>query len=106
MEQPVSRATVIHLEHFPAYEVPTIKKNLVPNIAKYLKGLLSDKLYRDGRYIELPSFSMLCKFFRCRHLEIYDAFKILRTQGYDYQFSSLDGAVMVWKVLSKYGDSK
>jgi hypothetical protein len=45
MEQPVSRATVIHLEHFPAYEVPTIKKNLVPNIAKYLKGLLSDKLY-------------------------------------------------------------
>lgn len=95
MEQPVSRATIIKLEHFPAYEMPDSKKGLVAHIAKYLTMMLTGLSARDGQYIELPSLSMLSKFFRCTHLEIYDAFKAIRSQGYDYQFSSLDGALLV-----------
>lgn len=104
MEQPVSRAMVINLEHFPAYEVPVSKRGLATHIARYLKGLLADS--RQAKQVELPSFSVLSKFFRCTHLEIYDAFKALRSQGYDYQFSGLDGSVIVWLTLAKNGGMK
>lgn len=96
MENPISRATLINLEHFPAYHVPVGECSQVENITGYLIKLVNEPLVTHGGYLELPSISNLSVFFRCSFLEVYDAFKALRKQGYDYQFSSLDGAMLVW----------
>jgi hypothetical protein len=97
MEHPVSRAIIINLEHLPAFGMPDSKHNVVSQIQHYLKILITDKLPPAGGYLELPSFSIMAGFFKCSYLEIYDACRTLRAEGYDYQFSSLDGAVQVWR---------
>lgn len=96
MERPISHATIINLEHFPAYEPRGEKRGVIPQVTAYLKALVDSKLEKGAGYLELPSFSTLAEFFKCSYLEIYDIFRTLRNQGYDYQFSSLDGTVLVW----------
>lgn len=97
MQQPISNFTIIALDQFPMYQVPSSKSDLTTSITKYLRTLLNSKLTKGENNLELPSFSLLAVFFKCSCLEIYDAFKALRSQGYDYHFSSLDAGVLVWR---------
>ena len=104
MEQPVSRATIINLEHFPVYRKPKGAKDGVSHITKFLKKLLSSASYQYCASIELPALGTLARFFHCTYLEIYDALKALRSQGYDFQFSNLEEHVIVWKIYFKSGE--
>ncbi len=97
MEPPPVSNTLINLEDFPSYKPPAGQSKLIPHTADYLKLLVDTKLSNGNRSVELPSLSLLADFFNCSHLAIYDIFRALQLQGYDYQFSSLDRAVLVWK---------
>jgi hypothetical protein len=67
------------------------------HIAEYLRELISTRLSNGKQSVALPSLSLLADFFNCSHLAIYDIFRTLQLQGYEYQFSSLDRAVLVWQ---------
>lgn len=98
MEQAASRTATINLTHFPPYQmVAAGKPNLVSDLSRYLKNVISDQLRAPVNSVEFPSFITLAAFFHCSYLEMYDAFRMLRAEGYDYQFSSLDGTIQVWR---------
>lgn len=97
MEQANSRATIINLQHLPPYQLPAGKQNLTSHLSTYLKTFIADQLRSRASSLEFPSFISLSGFFNCSYLEMYDAFRMLRVEGYDYQFSSLDGTIEVWK---------
>jgi hypothetical protein len=100
MNQSASRAIELNPEHFPIYQLSD-NATVVDQVSKYIKTLLDEKMNKHGGYVALPSLNRLSRFFKCSYLEVYDAIKFLRTQGYDYQFSSVDGLVQVWCTLNK-----
>ena len=94
MEQPVTHATILSLEHFPPFQAKKGSRNNA--ITNYLESLAKSKLDQHTHYLELPSVSQLSGFFKCSFMQVYDAFRILREKGYEYQFSSVDGAMFIW----------
>jgi hypothetical protein len=95
MEQPVTPATILGLEHLPPFQKNAAGQATA--IASYLEALTRSRLDRNTHYLELPSVNRLSGFFGCSFLGVYDAFRALREKGFDYQFSSVDGAMLVWR---------
>lgn len=96
MEQAASRTIVLELEQLPAFEIPATSQKVVPHLMHYLITLLN-KFNHAANCLALPSVTNLSVFFKCSHLELYDALRAFRAQGYDYQFSKLDRPLQVWR---------
>jgi hypothetical protein len=99
MEQPITHALILNLEHLPPYQKKTVYRDNA--ITSYLEALAHMKLDRHTHYLELPSMSRLSVFFSCSFIEVYDAFRALQEKGYEYQFSSVDGTMLVWRRNNK-----
>jgi hypothetical protein len=97
MELPVTRVTIIRLEHFPAYFPNEDKLNRSETIAQFLRNVIVERLPRKASLLHLPSLSQLAFFFRCSHLEIYDSLRTLRTQGFDFTLAGIDTPVELWR---------
>jgi hypothetical protein len=83
------------LENFTPFQMKTTHDDI--EIASYLEQLAQERLSPLVGPLELPSMSELSSFFDCSFLKVYDAFRLLRERGYDYQFSSVDGTMLVWR---------
>jgi len=97
MELPVTRVTIIRLEHFPAYLPVEDKLNRSETIAQFLRNVIVERMPRKAPLLHLPSLSQLASFFRCSHLEIYDALRALRTHGFDFTLAGIDAPVELWR---------
>lgn len=92
-----SGSTVLHLEQLPAFDLPERPNRQIYHITEYLIRLAAKKLPRDDSSLVVPSIADLSLFFKCSHLEIYDALRQLRISGYDFQFSKFDQPLHIWR---------
>lgn len=97
MQEPVSHATIINLEHLPTSHLSNVRGRMKEHIVQYLEVLAGDKLSCHADYLDLPSIGALSSFFNTTSMDVYDALRSLRLKGFDYQFSSLDGSVQLWR---------
>lgn len=97
MELPVTKATMINLEHFPTYFPPETTLNRGEHVSTYMRNLITERMPRKPRPLHLPSLSQLASFFKCSHLEIYDAFRSLRSYGFDFTLVGIDTPIEVWR---------
>lgn len=65
-------------------------------IALYLERLLSAYQLSNDNRIVIPSLTDLAHFFQVSQMEVYDSFKILRKQGYDYLLSGTNEDIPFW----------
>ncbi len=96
MEQAATQTIALGLEHMPAFEIPATSRKVVPHLTQYLIALLS-RFNHPVTCLELPSVTNLSVFFKCSHLDLYDALRSFRGQGYDYQFHKLDKPLKLWR---------
>ncbi len=82
------------LEQFPAH--PEAGRETAESITRCLDDLFREQGLVPGESLRIPPLLDLATFFRCPHLEVYDAFQKLRKQGYDYEISGLDDPVLFW----------
>lgn len=84
---------------WPAEPLVSAERHLsVPLMARLLGDVIALRLTGGPvSSVALPSFSALAECFQCTCLDVYDVFRALRGQGYDYQFLGLDGQVRVWR---------
>lgn len=97
MQEPISHATIINLEHLPISPSRGSRGRMKEHIVQYLETLAQEKLSCHADYLDLPSIGALSNFFKTTSIDVYDALRALRVYGYDYQFSSLDGSVQIWR---------
>ena len=69
----------------------------VANLGTHLHQLVSQQFNHGIRSLTLPSLAIMASFFGCSYLELYDVMQMLRTNGYDYNFSSINGDIEVWQ---------
>lgn len=62
-------------------------------IAGALTGLLQPE---EGVKHTFPSLIRLTHFYACTHLDIYDALRLIKAQGYDYELSGIDQNITIW----------
>ena len=93
MDNPVNGATIITLEQLPPFKFITAEP--VRDISKYLKKLILEA--NEEHLLELPPLTVMKKHFSCSQLTLYDALLILRMQGYDFNFASMDYPVRIWR---------
>lgn len=66
------------------------------SIASQLESALDKHGIHQGKLIRLPSIMTLAKGFRSNHLDIHDAFQLLRSSGYDYRLGRMDDPIVFW----------
>jgi hypothetical protein len=82
--------------HLSIHDLPKPQSKEKAQVALYLESLLIRHLSPAVHFVELPSMHELAEFLGCSFMQLYDAMRALRVCGYDYRFSSLDGAVQIW----------
>jgi len=97
MLESVSKATVINLEQVSGYPVPGSKGLMKDQIVHFLETMAEENLTCHADYLDMPSISSFSSFFNTTSMDVYDALRSMRMKGYDYQFSSLDGSVQLWR---------
>lgn len=71
------------------------EKNLL--IQDYLKGLIKAESFELG-LVTLPAPVELVEHFDSTYLDLFDALRNLRDEGFDYSFDDIEKPVKVWKV--------
>lgn len=87
------------LKDFPPFTASENDTPACQQIFRYLSSLLEGYQVKAGEEVFLPSLLTLSRFFETTHLEVHDAFQLLRKQGYDYCLESLDAAIRFWYTL-------
>lgn len=91
------RSKTVGLGMLPEYRKPDSDDHeRGAHLLAYFCGFLQQEL-ADCAYVELPSIHQLSQYFQCSYMFFYDTLRRLNGAGFDYSFSSLDGAVQVWK---------
>lgn len=91
----------IRIQQLSVYENAMERKNLPEDISKLLVNNFLSKVTQTVHYCTLPSIDEMAKHFNCTHMEIYDSIRLLQEHGYDYNFSSLNGNIEIWKIPKK-----
>lgn len=66
-------------------------------LAKHLETLMTDYLPYKTDELSLPPISELARFFQCSYIEVFDAFKLLRLKGFDFNLTGLEKPIKVWR---------
>jgi len=92
-----SEQLTLSAQDFPLFIAPADTSLASQFLCQYLYQILIEVLDKEKQYIVLPSLSVLADFFKQPYLSVYDAMQELRGYGYDYNLSSLDSSIMIWK---------
>jgi hypothetical protein len=85
------------LDTLPAFPVSSPAESQVDAIYRYLRDLADARLISPVERLLLPGITELAAVFRCTNLALYDALKALQSNGYEYQFTSAAGPLLLWR---------
>lgn len=88
--------TYLNLDSFPPYTPVARDQNCCCHISDYLLKLFEAYEVNNGQDLFIPPLLNLAQFFKVTHLDVHDAFQLLRKKGYDYQLGGLDNAIHFW----------
>jgi hypothetical protein len=94
MKRTMPKTPVITLDCLPDF-LPVAQGKRSDEIARFLHGVILERLSGKTGTIHLPSFNQLACFFKCSHMELYDAFRCLRAQGFDFTLAGLELPVLI-----------
>jgi hypothetical protein len=95
MKRTMPKTPVVTLDCLPDFLPVESKGKRSENMAIFLRGVILERLSGKTSTIHLPSFNQLAYFFKCSHMELYDAFRFLRAQGCDFTLTGLELPVLI-----------
>lgn len=99
MIEPSSVSHHISIQDLSEY-TPAVQHS-VPEMTAHLLSIVSNQFDNNIHFLTLPSLSTMANLFNCPYLAIYDAMQALREHGYDYNFSSINGNIEIWRCQRK-----
>jgi|GEM_PF-6843442 len=96
MNPPAPYSKSLQLEQLPAFVISNTNSR-AKGVFLYLEKLVTRELRQPKESLILPSLAQFSTYLQCEPLEIYDALRALRQQGYDYQFAKFDQPLLIWQ---------
>ncbi len=90
------------IDYLDIYQYPSPGQNLnrddmsAHQIACHLENILKERISTPHASVSLPSLVVLGKYYNVSLMVLYDAFRILRKQGYDYLLPGMEVPVNFW----------
>jgi hypothetical protein len=94
MKRTMPKTPVVTPDCLPDF-LPVAKGKRSDEMARFLHNIILERISGKTGTINLPAFNQLAGFFKCSHMELYDAFRFLRAQGFDFTLVGLDVPVMI-----------
>lgn len=95
MKRRLPKITSITLDCLPEFIRTEAKAQRSEHIASFLYNIVLEKFPFQANGIHLPAFNELATFFTCSHMELYDAFRFLRSKGFDFTLTGLEVPVLI-----------
>jgi len=100
MSSPAPQSKSLSLEQLPAFVIPNLdEKSRAKGVFHYLEKLITRELRQPHASLLLPSLAQFSSYLQCEPLEIYDALRALRQQGYEYQFAKFEQPLLIWQKI-------
>ncbi|MBX2860300.1 MAG: hypothetical protein KTR14_03640 [Vampirovibrio sp.] len=89
-----SNFSLVELEHLPPYHgTPNSQENTAIRVAGYMQELVQQYRQSGEDILVIPPMSLLTDFFGCSELKLFEAFSLLRRQGYQPAIFGLDALI-------------
>lgn len=98
MKRTMPKTPIITLDCLPDFLSAEVKGKRHDEMAGFLQNIILEYISGKTDTINLPSFNQLTSFFKCSHMELYDAFRFLRGHGFDFTLAGLDFPILIRRI--------